>query len=70
MLDQTVPYKLNEKSDIYCLGVLFWELTSSLFINDLEDNHIALGEAVLFTLNHFPWEIYGYQVITSLIINP
>uniref|UniRef100_U9ULH8 Protein kinase domain-containing protein n=1 Tax=Rhizophagus irregularis (strain DAOM 181602 / DAOM 197198 / MUCL 43194) TaxID=747089 RepID=U9ULH8_RHIID len=28
MLDQTVPYKLNEKSDIYCLGFLFWELTS------------------------------------------
>jgi hypothetical protein len=48
MLDQTIPYKLNDKSDIYCLGFLLWELTirSSPF-NGLEDNHIAfkvLGE--------------------------
>ncbi|UZO27321.1 uncharacterized protein OCT59_019522 [Rhizophagus irregularis] len=26
--DQETPYKMNEKSDIYCLGFLFWELTS------------------------------------------
>ncbi|EXX72062.1 Ark1p [Rhizophagus irregularis DAOM 197198w] len=27
---QKLPYKPNEKSDIYSLGVLFWELTSRL----------------------------------------
>ncbi|GBB85878.1 hypothetical protein RclHR1_12320005 [Rhizophagus clarus] len=26
--DQETSYKMNEKSDIYCLGFLFWELTS------------------------------------------
>lgn len=43
LLNQAVLYKLNEKSDIYCLGVLFWEVTicSSSF-NDFEDNHIAI----------------------------
>ncbi|GBB99557.1 hypothetical protein RclHR1_03560012 [Rhizophagus clarus] len=53
MLDQTISYKLNEKSDIYSLGVLFWELASSSFIDDLEDNHITLGEAVPNTNNKF-----------------
>ena len=28
MLDSKIPYNLTEKSDIYSLGVLFWELTS------------------------------------------
>ncbi|GES94911.1 kinase-like domain-containing protein [Rhizophagus clarus] len=43
MLDQTTPYKLNEKSDIYSLGVLFWELTSrSSFFNGHNDHHITL----------------------------
>ena len=28
MLDSKTPYNLTEKSDIYSLGVLFWELTS------------------------------------------
>ncbi|PKK61739.1 hypothetical protein RhiirC2_146593 [Rhizophagus irregularis] len=30
MFGQRLPYKPNEKSDIYSLGVLFWELTSRL----------------------------------------
>ena len=41
-------YVLNEKSDIYSLGVLFWELTScsSLFnfkTTRTNDQHIMLG---------------------------
>lgn len=27
--DRKTSYKINEKSDIYSLGVIFWELTSS-----------------------------------------
>ncbi|RGB33009.1 kinase-like domain-containing protein [Rhizophagus diaphanus] len=27
-LDQKTPYKMNEKSDIYSLAVIFWKLTS------------------------------------------
>ena len=27
-VDSKTPYNLTEKSDIYSLGVLFWELTS------------------------------------------
>ncbi|GES93519.1 kinase-like domain-containing protein [Rhizophagus clarus] len=28
MLDQQIPYNLTKKSDIYSLGVIFWQLTS------------------------------------------
>jgi len=49
MLDQTIPYKLNEKCDIYSLGVLFWELT----IRSDEDNHKILGESVPNTNDKF-----------------
>ncbi|GBC07038.1 hypothetical protein RclHR1_00720047 [Rhizophagus clarus] len=43
MLDQTTPYTLNEKSDIYSLGVLFWGLTSrSSPFNGLDDNLITV----------------------------
>ncbi|CAB5383450.1 unnamed protein product [Rhizophagus irregularis] len=54
MYDKTILYKLNEKSDIYCLGVLFWELaSSSLLIDSPEDNYITLGAAVLNTNDKF-----------------
>ncbi|GES88140.1 kinase-like domain-containing protein [Rhizophagus clarus] len=53
MLDQTIPYKLNEKSDIYCLGVLFRDLTSPSFINDLENNHITFEDALPNTNDKF-----------------
>ncbi|GBC06021.1 hypothetical protein RclHR1_06570005 [Rhizophagus clarus] len=44
MLDQKVPYKLNEKCDIYSLGVLFWELTSrsSPFNYETRNDHTSL----------------------------
>ncbi|CAB4441776.1 unnamed protein product [Rhizophagus irregularis] len=43
MLGQKLPYKPNEKSDIYSLGILFWELTSRLSPFDgLEENIIML----------------------------
>jgi serine/threonine protein kinase len=29
---KNLSYKKDEKSDIYCLGVLFWELSSSVDI--------------------------------------
>ncbi|RGB26906.1 kinase-like domain-containing protein [Rhizophagus diaphanus] len=41
MLNQKIPYKINEKSDIYSLGVIFWELTSrSSPFDGLEGDHI------------------------------
>lgn len=41
VLDQRLQYKLNEKSDIYCLGFLFWGLTSRTSPFDgLEDSDI------------------------------
>ncbi|CAB5185955.1 unnamed protein product [Rhizophagus irregularis] len=45
---------LNEKSDIYCLGVLFWKLaSSSLLIDSPEDNYITFGAAVPNTNDKF-----------------
>ncbi|CAB5210408.1 unnamed protein product [Rhizophagus irregularis] len=45
---------LNEKSDIYYLGVLFWKLaSSSLLIDSPEDNYITLGAAVPNTNDKF-----------------
>ncbi|CAB5359053.1 unnamed protein product [Rhizophagus irregularis] len=42
MLNQKIPYKINEKSDIYSLGVIFWELTSrSSPFDGLEGDHIT-----------------------------
>ncbi|PKY50804.1 kinase-like protein [Rhizophagus irregularis] len=42
MLNQKIPYKLNEKSDIYSLGVIFWKLTSrSSPFDGLEGDHIT-----------------------------
>jgi hypothetical protein len=56
MLDQTIRYKLNEKCDIYSLGVLFWELTTYLLSsNGFED--IILGEPVPNTNETFT-ELY------------
>ncbi|POG66230.1 kinase-like domain-containing protein [Rhizophagus irregularis DAOM 181602=DAOM 197198] len=58
MYDKTILYKLNEKSDIYCLGVLFWELaSSSLLIDSPEDNYVTLGAAVPNTNDKFA-ELY------------
>ncbi|CAB4482584.1 unnamed protein product [Rhizophagus irregularis] len=46
--------QLNEKSDIYCLGVLFWKLaSSSLLIDSPEDNYITFGAAVPNTNDKF-----------------
>ncbi|PKB98671.1 hypothetical protein RhiirA5_403868 [Rhizophagus irregularis] len=54
MYDKTILYKLNEKSDIYYLGVLFWKLaSSSLLIDSSEDNYITLGAAVPNTNDKF-----------------
>jgi serine/threonine protein kinase len=46
MLDRKTLYKLNEKSDIYSLGVIFWELTSrsSPFNYEMRDNHVVMLE--------------------------
>jgi hypothetical protein len=65
MLDKKITYKPNEKCDIYCLGVLFWELTirSSPF-NTLEDNHITPGEPVPDTNEKF---IVLYQRMCKLM---
>ncbi|PKY53723.1 kinase-like protein [Rhizophagus irregularis] len=42
MLDQKIPYKMSEKSDIYSLGVIFWELTSrSSPFDGLDGDHIT-----------------------------
>ncbi|PKY15805.1 kinase-like protein [Rhizophagus irregularis] len=41
-LNRNIPYKINEKSDIYNLGFLFWELTSRKPpFDDLENDHIT-----------------------------
>ena len=41
-LNRNIPYKINEKSDIYNLGFLFWELTSRTPPFDgLENDHIT-----------------------------
>ncbi|CAB4489029.1 unnamed protein product [Rhizophagus irregularis] len=54
MYDKTILYKLNEKSDIYYLGVLFWKLaSSSLLIDSPEDNYITLRAAVPNTNDKF-----------------
>ncbi|EXX53827.1 uncharacterized protein OCT59_029219 [Rhizophagus irregularis] len=46
MFDRKTLYKLNEKSDIYSLGVIFWELTSRSFPFNYEtrDNHVVMLE--------------------------
>ncbi|GBB91634.1 hypothetical protein RclHR1_00190047 [Rhizophagus clarus] len=46
MLDREIPYKLNEKSGIYNLGVIFWELTSrsSPFNYEMRDNYVVMLE--------------------------
>ncbi|PKY41451.1 hypothetical protein RhiirA4_455030 [Rhizophagus irregularis] len=46
MLDKKIPYKLDEKSDIYSLGVMFWELTSrsSPLKFETRDPHIVTLE--------------------------
>ncbi|POG58429.1 kinase-like domain-containing protein [Rhizophagus irregularis DAOM 181602=DAOM 197198] len=42
MLNQKILHKINEKSDIYSLGVIFWELTSrSSPFDGLEGDHIT-----------------------------
>ncbi|GBB98873.1 hypothetical protein RclHR1_03350004 [Rhizophagus clarus] len=42
--NQETTYKINEKCDIYSLGVLFWELTSrsSPFNYETREDHISL----------------------------
>uniref|UniRef100_U9TKA4 Protein kinase domain-containing protein n=1 Tax=Rhizophagus irregularis (strain DAOM 181602 / DAOM 197198 / MUCL 43194) TaxID=747089 RepID=U9TKA4_RHIID len=41
-LNRNIPYKINEKSDIYNLGFLFWELTSRKpSFDGLENDHIT-----------------------------
>jgi serine/threonine protein kinase len=40
--DNNQIYSLNEKSDVYCVGVLLWEISSGLPPFDAEDVSLAL----------------------------
>ncbi|GET02544.1 kinase-like domain-containing protein [Rhizophagus clarus] len=54
--NQETPYKINEKCDIYSLGVLFWELTSrsSPFNYEMRKDHISLMLDILDGLREEP----------------
>ncbi|CAB5359902.1 unnamed protein product [Rhizophagus irregularis] len=49
ILDPEIPYNLTKKSDIYSLGVLFWQLTScsSPFNFETRKDYIAITLAIL-----------------------
>jgi serine/threonine protein kinase len=49
ILDPETPYNLTKKSDIYSLGVLFWQLTSCSSPLDFETrkDYIAITLAIL-----------------------
>ena len=53
MLDSKTPYNLTEKSDMYSLGVLFWELTSrkSPFDFEAKNNDLEKVKVKLNILN-------------------
>jgi serine/threonine protein kinase len=56
LLNREIPYKLNEKSDIYSLGVIFWELTSrsSPFNYETRNDHTSLMLDILSGLREKP----------------
>ena len=48
-LDPKTPYNLTKKSDIYSLGVLFWQLTScsSPFNFEARNDHVSITLDIL-----------------------
>ncbi|RGB23648.1 kinase-like domain-containing protein [Rhizophagus diaphanus] len=54
--DRKTPYKMNEKSDIYSLAVIFWELTShsSPFNYETMNDHTSLMLDILNGLREEP----------------
>ncbi|POG64657.1 kinase-like domain-containing protein [Rhizophagus irregularis DAOM 181602=DAOM 197198] len=54
--DRKTPYKMNEKSDIYSLAVIFWELTSrsSPFNYETINDHTSLMLDILNGLREEP----------------
>ena len=56
MLDPNTPYNLTEKSDIYSLGVLFWQLTSCLspFNFEKRKDHASITLDILNGLREKP----------------
>ncbi|GBB97120.1 hypothetical protein RclHR1_02920005 [Rhizophagus clarus] len=56
MFEKNHQYKLNEKSDIYSMGVLFWELTScsSPFDYETRNDHTSLVLGILNGLREKP----------------
>ncbi|PKK79205.1 hypothetical protein RhiirC2_860769 [Rhizophagus irregularis] len=58
MLDPKISYKLNEKSDIYSLRVIYWELTShsSPFNYGTRNDHTSIMLTILNGLREDPIE--------------
>jgi serine/threonine protein kinase len=56
MLNREISYKMNEKSDMYSLGVIFWELTSrsSPFNYETRNDHTSLILDILSGLREEP----------------
>ena len=63
-LDPKTPYNLTKKSDIYSLGVLFWQLTScsSPFNFETRNDHISI---TLDILNGVRENLFQTQMINS-----
>jgi serine/threonine protein kinase len=49
MLDKKIPYNLSKKSDIYSMGVTFWQLTScsSPFNFEKRKDHASISLEIL-----------------------